>query len=83
MLGKTSTAFDSFAILVAAGEPANSVENPTVKGDQSDEQQIGKRDTREFDREHETTGILIESWRQQSDHTGRENKRDREQDDLA
>ena len=48
------------------------VEDAAVERDQADQQQIGKRDPGELDREREAARILAEARRQQIDHHRRE-----------
>ena len=65
------------------GEAAERVEDAAVERHQRDQQQIGKRDARELDRERKLAGIVGEARRQQRDHRRREGQRDRQQHDLA
>ena len=58
------------------GETVQRVEHAAIERHQRDQQQIGKGDAREIDRERETARIAREARRQQRDHAGREQKRD-------
>ena len=54
------------------GETIERVEDAAVERDEADQQQIGKRDAGEIDREREAARVLAKSRRQQIDHPGRE-----------
>ena len=64
-------------------EACQRIQNAAVKRDQRHQQEIGKGDARELDRQGEAFRILGKSRRQQGDHRRRENQRDDEQDNLA
>ena len=66
----------------AGGEAVERVEDAAVERHQADQQQIGKGDAGELDRERKAARVLAEAGRQQIDHPGRESKRRREQHDL-
>ena len=59
------------------------VENATVQGDQRDQQQIGKGDARELDRQPITARVTGEAGREHIDHCRREQQRDGKQHHLA
>ena len=58
------------------------VENTAPQRHQGDEQQIGKRDPREADRERELLRLAREARRQQIDRLRREQERERQQNNL-
>ena len=64
-------------------ETGDRVEDAAVERHQGDQQEIGKRDPRELDRQREAAGILGKPRRQQRDHRRREEEREGDQDDLG
>ena len=64
-------------------EAAERIEDAAVERHQRHQQEIGKRDARELDRECETAGVIGEAGREQRDHRRREHERERDQDQLA
>ena len=61
---------------------AERIEDAAVERHQRDQQQIGKGDARELDREREALAVVREARRQHRDHRRREDQRDREQHRL-
>src|SRR5256885_320792 len=64
-------------------ETRKRVQDAAVGRDQRHQQQIGKGDARELDRQRETAGVAGKARRQQRDHRRSEDEGKREQDELA
>ena len=65
------------------GEALQRIEDAAIERHQRDQQQIGKCDAGEIDRERVAAGIVRKARRQHIDHRRREHQRDRQQHDLA
>ena len=60
----------------AAAKRSERIEDAAVERHQRHQQQIGKRDARELDREREAPRVVAEAGREQIDHRRREDQRD-------
>ena len=65
-----------------AGEAVHHVEHAAIERHQRDQQQIGKGDPRQLDRELAALGILGKARRQDGDHLRHEQPGDDQQDHL-
>ena len=65
------------------GETLQRVENPAVERHQRHQQQIGKRDAGELDRQRKAAGVVREARRQDGNHRRREQQRHCKQHNLA